>query len=234
LHTSYNALERGLHRLALDPSSKAAPLWPPSSRHNISLLDRQKHLSIQREKYRREVQVWNAAHPNATRWEFRNALPTAVRWLNQYDREWLMDNEPAAIQAKGVPQDKQQHLDWNSYDLELAERVPFESRKLLNAPGKPRRVTKTEIVRALGFPNGLGTSGNKLPITNAALSKYSESLQHCATRRMWWFIEEANQTGKRWGLAELLHWSGFRQEWYDETEVKAAIESAKRAIGEAA
>jgi hypothetical protein len=98
--------------------------------------------------------------------------------------------------------------------------------------GRPQRVSPSRILMHLGMPNGLGNSGKVMRLTQAALTKHSESLPQVAVRRLTWFVGESQRTGKSWGFAALLFASGIRKDWINRyTFVASAVASAQRELG---
>jgi hypothetical protein len=114
----------------------------------------------------------------------------------------------------------------------IASQVPLMKQVLVSEPGRPKRVSTTRILVALGLPNGLRSISKKMKMTRTALAKYSESLPDYAVRRILWNVEEAKRTGKYW-TPSLLFSATTRKstDWVKDPAVSRVVAFAVRELG---
>jgi len=110
----------------------------------------------------------------------RGKLPREYAWLLQYDSEWLDGHKPCP-QRRNLPASS---VDWKRRDAEYAAAVRAEASRLREVPGRPVRVTRTAIGRALGAVTLLRQKIHKMPLTAQVLSNVVETREQYAVRRV--------------------------------------------------
>src|ERR1044071_6558921 len=111
----------------------------------------------------------------------RRKLPREYTWLRQNDSEWLEGHKPC-------PRRRNQPtagVDWERRDAEYAAAVRAAASRLKEAPGRPMRVTRTAIGRALGAITLLRQKLHKMPLTAQILAGVVETREQYAVRRVW-------------------------------------------------
>ena len=148
-----------------------------------------------REQWKRAVKE----NPRIGRMSIKDKVPMAYNWLLKHDREWFEQNSPARLAPPGPPT----LVDWGSRDAEFAAEVSSTYERLVSAPGRPIRASRTAIAREIGQLGAVYKSADKLPLTNKALDEYAESVEAYATRRVWWAAEcfrRENVRANKWQL----------------------------------
>ena len=138
--------------------------------------------------YRREWQALRRAHP---KWGRSQMFKQPVgRWLRRHDRDWVDRHLPPIKRER-------RRVDHTSQDRAYANQVANIAQVLLSAPGKPIRVCRVSICRALGAPTLAKTDRIALfPQTNAQILKHQETRLQFAIRRIPWFISKKLEEGK--------------------------------------
>ena len=80
-------------------------------------------------------------------------------------------------------------VNWSERDEKYTADVRETAGKILNAPGRPVRLSRTGIAKELGILAVVFKHAEKLPKTNIALNKVSESIPAFAIRRIRWAAE---------------------------------------------
>ena len=125
-------------------------------------------------------------HPEASRSELSAKLANyCTRYLAAHDGEWLEAHMPAKY-----------FFDWATVDADTAAKVPEARRALFNRPGPPKRVTETELARAVTTLSRYATSANKLPLTRAAVKANAETIESKNLRRIAWTAYQAVIEGR--------------------------------------
>ncbi len=147
------------------------------------------------DEYRRAWLAGRQQHPTSCLLELRELLPDIHRWLDRHDHQWLQSHLPP---RKGG---SWKWVDWSQRDTDLAQRVTSAAADLKNAPGRPIRVTRNSVTKALGLPeNFILRNLLNLPLTAAALEGLVESVEAFAIRRIHHVASEARteHTGLTW------------------------------------
>jgi hypothetical protein len=143
-------------------------------------------VSVAREKKRCEYRSkWvSAMKPgwDITLKALRRKLPREYAWLRQNDSEWLGRHKPRPERHKQLTTG----VDWKRRDAEYAASVRAAASRLKDAPGRPARVTRTAIGRALGAITLLRQKLHKMPMTEQVLEGVIETREQYAVRRVWW------------------------------------------------
>jgi hypothetical protein len=151
----------------------------------------------------------------------RSKLPREYAWLLRNDSQWLERHKPSPknrIQTKS-------NIDWRRRDAEHAAAVRVTVSSLKNAPGRPVRVTKTAIGRAIGAVTLLQQKLHKMPLTAQVLASVVETRKDYAVRRVWWAARCYQQEGiiaRIWQL--ILRANVYR--WRKAIQVQSALDAA--------
>lgn len=161
-------------------------------------------------------------NPGVSRSTIRSKIPAVYGWLNKHDKEWLEGYAP----ARQVPSGPAPLIDWVKRDTEIAAEVKVAYNRLVNAPGRPVRASRTAIAREVRQLGAVYKSGGKLPLTNKALDELAESVEHYAIRRIWWAVERFRQENVRANYWRLLTRAAVSYKIATAPEVKAAFYAA--------
>ena len=178
-------VRRHAARLKLSPSRSDKRLKPLPS---ITQL-KDKAVSIAWENKRLRCRSeWLAAMKQGreiTLKAIRVKIPREYAWLLHNDSEWLAGHKPRH-QRRNPPTAS---VDWKERDAEYAAAVRATASRLKDAPGRPLRVTRTAIGRALGAITVLRQKLHKMPLTAQVLEGVVETREHYAVRRVWWIAD---------------------------------------------
>ncbi|HWS85736.1 MAG TPA: TnsD family transposase [Pyrinomonadaceae bacterium] len=222
-------------RLGVDPLTvrrHAARLELSLSRSNKKLkpLSRATQLkgdavSAAREKKRRGCRSkWLLAMKSrreVTLKALRRKLPREYGWLRQNDSEWLERHTPAP-KRRNQPTTA---VDWKRRDAEYAAAVRTVALRLKEAPGRPVRVTRTVVGRALGAITLLRQKLHKMPLTAQVLAGVVETREQYAVRRVWWAADlyfQEDVLPREWQLVMRANVYSLRAV----SAVKCAVEGA--------
>lgn len=151
------------------------------------------------ETRKRHRKIWQTIlyqHPGAYLSEIKQLCPGTYEWLISNDKEWLQRHSPIKKKRKGSCMSR---VDWGERDMIMYEEVKKAVESLLNAPGKPIRITKRAIAKKLNpevvNKNWLLNKLNFLPKTKAYLDNAMESREAFLLRRVNWVAEEFIREG---------------------------------------
>lgn len=99
-------------------------------------------------------------------------------WLYRHDRQFLLE----ALKACPVKRALKPRIDWEERDKQFSLLIEASIDRLLNI-NPPARLTKTRLSVSTGRAAVVQKSLARLPLTNAALCRYEESLSAFLTRR---------------------------------------------------
>lgn len=159
-------------------------------------------VAVFRSRRRENRAKWLSAircSPKMTMKSLRRRLPRVYAWLVSNDPEWLKSHRPPPRKRARAPSG----VDWKRRDVKLAALVREAASRMITAPGRPRRITKTAVARKVGHVTLLQQKINKLPLTAQVLSGVVESRVDFAVRRVRWAEECYFKEGfmpKRWQL----------------------------------
>lgn len=151
----------------------------------------------------------------------RFKLPREYAWLLQHDAEWLDGNKPQP-QRRNLPTTS---INWKKRDAEYAAAVKAAAFHLKDAPGRPVRVTRTAIGRAVGAISLLRQKLHKMPLTAQILGSVVEAREQYAVRRVWWAANlylQAQEMPREWQLVMRANVYSLR----GVSAVKCAVEGA--------
>lgn len=113
-----------------------------------------------------------------------------AEWLYENDKAWLIsalrDRTAAEILAAKAADDN-----YKAEDMALAKRIDEGVDALYNAKGKPKRVTKTVIIRLTGKKLQYTESNRvRFPLSHGRLDRHLESYWHFSVRRFLYGVAE--------------------------------------------
>ncbi len=159
----------------------------------------------------------------------KTKLPDAHNWLRRNDDVWMRAHTP---RRRNEPRNelKTVGIDWEARDAELSAAVRRSATRLMNAPGRPRRVSVAAIARDTGKLSKVLSHDDRLPLTNRALIEVAESVEAWAIRRIRWAVECYRREGvceTRW---KILARAGVRLKIGARPEVAAIVEEGVRSL----
>jgi hypothetical protein len=125
-------------------------------------------------------------------------------WLWRNDKDWL--SLFVESRRTSAETDRRSCVDWVARDGKLAMCVQVACQNILRAPGRPRRASRTALLRATGEADTIERAGHLLPQTHAVLEQCSESVEQYQRRRLQWAtcqLIEAHYSLQRWRLLRL-------------------------------
>jgi DNA-binding transcriptional MerR regulator len=145
LNVNTHTLRRHEQRLGLCPSQEndgsGTIASPPLHRRELARLKQQEKRRIYREQWLSALEE----NPQIDLPTLKAKLSSAYYWLCRNDHSWLSARTPRR------PRDPNKFkADWEARDIELSEAVRKSAARLMNAPGRPVRVS----ARAIGIDTG--------------------------------------------------------------------------------
>jgi len=138
-------------------------------------------------------------HPDWTTKQIRQEKPSLAAWLWRHDQAWLKTNQPVKCPTVGAAQ----RVDWTWRDLALALNCISAALSLLDNTKRPRRLSRTAILRQVSRQSCFEHNTVKLPIATNILIRLLESRVEAALRRIRWVKQqhkEHDQPLKKWQL----------------------------------
>lgn len=130
-------------------------------------------------------------------------------WLRRHDIEWLAQQK-ALTRKREVT--RTSCVDWAARDEVLANQIVEISKAMRELDGKPKWVSRTALERGITKAETIERNAEKLPMTHAALSTYSETLEEYQMRRLQWAAlelqKQSSDQPRRW---QLLRLAGIRR-----------------------
>lgn len=224
LRVSVDTIKSQLKRLKASSESGV----PPTQRKKMGRPRLPVSDSDRRSKHRRMWRETVAENLEASRTELRRAAPKAYNWLAVHDKKWLDENSPEwRLSHRKIPQ-----VDWSERDQNYSASVCETSRKMLTAPGRPVRASRTAISKHIGILAVVTKSGGKLPLTNKALDEVSESATAFAIRRICWAANCYRQELVPAAGWQLLSRAAISNKMARHLEIKAACQEYVRVLHE--
>jgi hypothetical protein len=153
----------------------------------------------QREANRKVLLSTISANPDLGRSAIKLKIMFAFNWLYKNDQEWLEAHLPPRLAVKGPGV----QVDWQARDAEIAASVRSEASRIMNALGRPIRVSMTGVAKRISKVTLINKHGDKLPLTIRALYEVAESVEDYAVRRVRWAAEVYRLQGfsaSRWQI----------------------------------
>lgn len=140
-------------------------------------------------------------YPKFSKTELRKLNPGLYARLYRNDRDWLEENSPASRIV--IPN---QRVDWSQRDKDILRRVQTAVDKIMNAAGKPRRLTMSRIGEICGEKALMEKHLDRLPETQDYLNSVTETEEQFRVRKIKWAIKELERDE-----IEILRWRILRK-----------------------
>lgn len=201
------------------------PLRRPSARYCESRTHRWQqpqaiHRASERESQRQEwLIVREKRQLNAEALQRKRQLQ---RWLRRHDREWFLRH--------GVPRGKRfpvevarEQINWEQRDQMFAQLVETTIQRLKASAGKPRRITRTYIIRETGQLRLIAPHLRRLPKTRELLVSAVETEEEYLKRRAAWAVDYLAQRSQAPTPTKLRQLIGGRRVWSKDPDVLKII-----------
>ncbi len=142
-------------------------------------------IKLQRERHRDALLQHRHLHPSASRSEFVADCPAAFDWLRHFDSDWLESNLPSPKRARDNGRGPRKN--WPQVDLACVALIQAAARSALEKPGRPTRLTTTQLLRTAGAP---GKAAALMPLATAEAKRHAESEDAYLRRRIKWALHE--------------------------------------------
>ncbi|MCP9496583.1 MAG: TnsD family transposase [Pyrinomonadaceae bacterium MAG19_C2-C3] len=210
----------GLRPRKCDDGSEAFAV-PTLHHREQSRLEQQEKRRTYREQWMCAIQ----ADPQADLLTLKVQLPAAHNWLRKNDDGWMRAHTPRRCNKP-----KTVGIDWQARDIELSAAVRRSAARLMNAPGRPVRVSAEVIARDTGQRYKVLSRDERLPLTNRALIEVAESSEAWAIRRIKRAVECYRSEGvcaTRW---EVLARASVNIKFGARQEIAAIVEESVRSL----
>lgn len=216
----YHALRLGLPFPRIGPGFPSTQLSPT---HQKRIEKARSHTSDKLKTYRHKWLHNLKNNKGASRTALQRGLIHVHYWLSKHDYKWLQTHMPLPRWNNGtscVP-------DWKYRDLQLAEEIRSTASQLMNAVGRPVRITKSVIFRDRKRYKWLLRAKTlaKLPLTMKALSEVVETRIQFSRRRILWAVSCFAREGVAPSFTGLAERAGVTNS-VSLPEVNSALESA--------
>ena len=155
----------------------------------------------------------------------KTKLPTAHNWLRKHDDRWMREHTP-----RRHHEPKRASTNWEVRDAELSAAVRRSAARLMNAPGRPVRVSAEAIARDTGKRYKVLSRDDRLPLTNQALLEVAESAEAWAIRRIRWAVECYRREGVCATRRDLLTRAGVSARFISKQSIRAIVEESIRSL----
>jgi Tn7-like transposition protein D len=152
-------------------------------------------------------------------------LSTAYNWLRRNDNSWLSARTPRC--PRNLNNFK---ADWEARDIELSAAVRRSAARLMNAPGRPVRVSARAIGIDMGRPCLVLIHDARLPLTNRALKEVAESSEAWAIRRIQWAVDCYRREGVCATRTDVLMRARVSAQFKTVPSILAAAEEGVRSL----
>jgi hypothetical protein len=163
--------------------------------------DREQAQLEQEEKRRTYQAQWlNAVreNPQIDLLTLKAKLPAAYNWFRRNEESWMRAHTPRHQKGPKIVD-----IDWEARDIELSTAVRRSAARLMNAPGRPVRVSAAAIAKDTENRCLVLSHDERLPLTNRALIEVAESAEEWAIRRVRWAVDCYRREGvcaSRWSV----------------------------------
>jgi Tn7-like transposition protein D len=153
-------------------------------------------------------------------------LVTAYNWLRKNDYSWVSARTP----PRRRHEPKRFKADWEARDIELSVAVRRSAARLINAPGRPVRVSARAIGIDTGRPFLVLIHDARLPLTNRALMEVAESSEAWAIRRIRWAVDCYRREGVCATRTDVLTRARVSVQFKTRQSILAAAEEGVRSL----
>lgn len=182
----------------------------------------------QQEKRRTYREQWLIAvqeNPQIDLLTLKAKLPAAHNWLRKNDDRWMREHTP-----RRGSEPKTASINWEARDAELSAAVRRSAARLMNAPGRPVRVSAEAISRDTGNRYKVLSRDDRLPLTNQALIEVAESAEAWAIRRIRWAVDCYRREGVCATQWEVLARAGVSPKFAAKQGIMVIVEEAVRSL----
>ncbi len=164
----------------------------------------------QRKKHRDALLSFLRSHPGKSRNEFAERHAGSYFWLRKYDRAWLQSHLPAP--RWGHRKGKRKVLrDRHPLDQAASVAVRQMARHELERPDRPKRLTRTRLLTAVGALAALSNRGiDRYPSTLAEAERLAETKEQFMRRTISWALNELARGRKTISMTQLCRLTNLR------------------------
>lgn len=166
-------------------------------------------------------------NPMLTRKQLAEKDISALVDLRKFDREWLDCIMPVTKPSSQVK------INWLDRDESLSKMIPAVADVIRSEPGKPVRVTKTEIGRRIGAKPWFYNELCKTPMTKGALNESIEPGDTFAIRRLLWARDYFIQQNETPSQSSFMRKAGVERRLYPGLNVlvNSLLAEIQKALG---
>lgn len=169
------------------------------------------------------------ASPSASAGELRQMATSLCTRVYAYDREWVKENAPPSRRKDRSGSRSADTIRWMRLDRAMVGQISGAVQALKATPGRPVQITRKQIGQVLGWrPSQLTRSMlARFVLVRRALTRYIETWEAYAIRRIAWAAQALNDEGKLLSRSNLIPKAGL--DWPTAMRhplVRQAIEAA--------
>ncbi|WP_442598193.1 TnsD family Tn7-like transposition protein [Neobacillus sp. D3-1R] len=142
-------------------------------------------------------------NPGVSRSQLKQIGKGLHTWIYVNDREWYEEVTPRTRERK----QKAEIIDWEKRDEGCLEFAKSAVERILNAEGKPIRITPSTIRREIGVSRWFNHA--KLLKTRQYISDVTEDIESYRVRKIVWAIEEMIKQGEKLTVYKIQLKAGF-------------------------
>jgi hypothetical protein len=178
-------LQRHAIRLGLSINRESPGSRP--AKWVVKRYSRSRHtLTAARDRYRTKWLSMRKRNPGAGRKRLQTLAYYTWWWLSKNDRAWLENNSPESRRPNPQPT----RPDWEKVDREVSVEVESAALQIMNADGKPVRISKAAIIAIVGYRGWIESGLSKLPRMSKVLERYLETREEFAVRLLIWTADQ--------------------------------------------
>jgi hypothetical protein len=164
----------------------------------------------QGEKHRDALLSFLRDNPGKSRNEFAERHAGSYFWLRKYDRAWLRNHLPAP--RWGHKKGKRKALrDRHPRDQAASVAVKQMARQEFERPDRPKRLTRTRLLAAVGALTALSDRGrDRYPSTIAEAERVAETKEQFSRRTIPWALNELARERKAISMTQLGRLTNLR------------------------
>jgi len=171
---------------------------------------REASVTRQREKHRNALLSFLRADPGKPRYEFAKRHAGSYFWLRKYDRAWLQSHLPAP--RWGHRKGKRKVVrDRHPLDQTASEAVRQIARQELERSERPKRLTRTRLLTAVGALSALSERGrDRYASTIAEAERHAETTGQFMRRTIRWALNELATERKAISMTQLCQLTNLK------------------------
>ncbi|MBA1148285.1 hypothetical protein H0Z60_14610 [Ectothiorhodospiraceae bacterium WFHF3C12] len=187
----------------------------------LKSLWRNHQLSRRRAQEHRRVARFRRHRADGSLSDYRAMHSASYAWFYRHDYEWLR----AQFQPPRRPRPRRRLCDWAGRDSQLASEIRQAATQALACPLKPRRLSRTALLRTVDATATYEKYRHLLPQTRAALAECTESVEAAQVRRVAWAAREFARRGE-----SVTEWRIKRLAGLPRSPVPKVKEALRRAV----